>query len=104
MVLLHKTCPIQVWVDVDLEISDMVIYLNTIPGVRTYACCQGTLGEGGQNPYRPYVMALCDIPESFERLKSEFDIVVTNDSDGSWFYVHPKELIKVSTKLAKENK
>jgi len=44
----HKTIPIQVWVDVDEGIADMVLYLNTIPGVRTHACCQGTLGEGGQ--------------------------------------------------------
>jgi hypothetical protein len=45
-------------VDVDLGIADMVEYLNTIPGVRTIASCQGTIGEDGPNPYRAQV--LCD--------------------------------------------
>jgi hypothetical protein len=37
MSLTHKTRPVQVWADVDLGIADMVVYLNTIPGVRTEA-------------------------------------------------------------------
>lgn len=52
----HKTKLIQVWIEVDLGIADLVGYLNTIPGVRTHASCQGTIGEDGPAPYRAQVM------------------------------------------------
>ncbi len=45
MGLPHKTRPVQVWVDIDLGIAEMVVYLNTIPGVRTHTSCQGTIGK-----------------------------------------------------------
>ncbi len=82
----HKQISIQVWIDVDEGIAEAVLYLNTIPGVRTHASCQGTIGEGGPNPYRPQVMVTWDRPEAFDRLKSEFDM--SNISEG-WCYVHP---------------
>jgi len=83
----HETRPVQVWVDADLGIADMVVYLNTIPGVRTIASCQGTIGEGGQNPYRAQVMAEWT-DEAFDRLATEFDLTVLGDG---WGYVHPRE-------------
>ncbi len=52
----HKTRAITVWVDVDDGVADFVILLNKIPGIRTHTSCQGTLGEGGAEPYPPYVM------------------------------------------------
>jgi hypothetical protein len=54
--IMHQTEPVQVWADVDVGISAFVRYLNTIPGVRTHASCQGTIGEGGPEPYGPQVM------------------------------------------------
>jgi len=87
MSLPHKTIPILVWVDVDEGIADMVKYLNRIPGVRTLASCQGTIGDGGPNPYRPQVM--CEwTPEALMRLRSEFD--VEPEGNGTWGYVHPR--------------
>lgn len=82
----HKTIPIQVWVDVDEGIADMVTYLNTIAGVRTHASCQGTIGEGGQAPYRPHVMATWT-DEVFERLDREFDVALEGEN---WGYLRPK--------------
>lgn len=84
----HETRPVQVWADVDLGIADMVIYLNTIEGVRTQASCQGTIGEGGPNPYGPQVMCTWT-PEAFPRLQAEFD--VEPEGNGLWGYVHPKK-------------
>lgn len=52
----HKTVPVQVWVDVDEGVADLVKYLNTVPGIRTHASCQGTLDEDGPEPYRPQVI------------------------------------------------
>ena len=49
-----KTVPVQVWGDVNEGIAETVKYLNTIPGVRTYASCQGIIGEGGAEPYGFY--------------------------------------------------
>lgn len=87
MSLPHETRPVQVWVDVDLGIVDLVIYLNTIPGVRTIASCQGTIGEGGPHPYRAQVM--CDWTDAAgERLRKEFDITPLGLN---WGYVHPRE-------------
>lgn len=61
--------------------------LNTIPGVRTEASCQGTIGEGGACPYRAQVM--CNwTPEALVRLKAEFDVVP--EGNGTWGLVHPR--------------
>lgn len=84
---LHETKPIKVWADVDIGIADMVEYLNTIPGVRTYYSCQGTIGEGGPAPYRPQVGASWT-DEAWERLRHEFDITVLGDH---WGDLHPKK-------------
>ena len=65
----------------------MVIYLNTIPGVRTLASCQGTLDAGGPNPYPPQVMVTWDTDETFKRLENEFD---TSEIGNHWCYVHPR--------------
>ena len=91
----HKQVAVQVWADVDEGIADMVRYLNTIPGVRTLASCQGTLGEGGPEPYRPQVMATWPAV-AFERLQSEFDMTVLGEN---WGYLHPKDA-KVGVTLA----
>lgn len=93
MGLPHETRPVLVWVDADLGIADMVEYLNTIPGVRTDASCQGTIGEGGPRPYRPHVMCHWTA-EALVRLEKEFDVVHGTDGtdgNGFWGYVHPRE-------------
>jgi len=86
----HKQRTVLIPVDVDEGVADLVLYLNTIPGVRTHASCQGTIGEGGPNPYRAQVMCTWT-SEAYERLKKEFDISLI-DSDGTWGYVHPREI------------
>ncbi len=85
----HKTIPMLVWADVDEGIAGMVAYLNTIPGVRTEASCQGTIGEGGPNPYRAQVLTIWP-PEQEARLLSEFDMHETNRG-GCWGYLHPRD-------------
>lgn len=74
------------WVDVDVGIADLVLYLNSIPSVRTMASCQGSLGEGGADPYGPYVMARWS-PESFARLSAEFEVELLGEH---WGYVRPR--------------
>jgi hypothetical protein len=70
----------------------MVRYLNTLPDVRTHASCQGTIGEGGPEPYRAQVMATWP-KELEERIRSEFD--VTSLGDG-WGYLHPIQELETS--------
>jgi len=82
----HPTVAIQVWVDVDAGIADMVLRLNEIPGVRTMASCQGTLGEGGAEPYGPHVMARWK-PSALARLMEEYDVELLGEC---WGYVRPK--------------
>ena len=83
----HPTVETRVWIDCDVGIVEMVDYLNTIPGVRTYASCQGTIGEGGPEPYRAQVGAIW--PANVEaRLLSEFDVTMLGDH---WGYLHPRE-------------
>jgi hypothetical protein len=79
----HQTRPIQVWVDVDLGIANLVEYLNTVPGVRTLASC-----EGGKC-YHPQVMITWS-DGVFDRLQQEFDIEILGDH---WGYIHPKEVV-----------
>jgi hypothetical protein len=91
---IHRTVPLLVWADIDEGIADMVRYLNTIPGVRTEASCQGTIGEGGPNPYRAQVMVTWNDPAIFERLRKEFDYSETEPGENvqrGWCYLHPRD-------------
>ena len=85
MSLTHKTRPVQVWADVDLGIADMVVYLNTIPGVRTEAT------SGDDRRGRPGALSRSGLTiwpaEVFERLKTEFDITILGEN---WGYLHPR--------------
>ena len=88
----HKQVTISVLVDVDEGIANMVLYLNTIPGVRTLASCQGTLGEGGPHPYPPHVMVTWDGGDTFNRLAAEFDL---SEIGRLWCYVHPRAALPI---------
>lgn len=82
----HATVPIQVWVDVDVGIANVVRYLNSIPGVRTMASCQGSIDDMGAEPYGPYVMARW-APEALRQLSEEFDVEPLGEC---WGYVRPR--------------
>lgn len=84
----HNTVPVQVWADVDEGIADLVRYLNTIPGVRTHASCQGTIGEGGAEPYGPQVLVSYHTEDAEMRLRREFDCTEVFMSTA---YVHPRK-------------
>lgn len=88
----HVTRPVRVWADIDEGIVDAVLRLNKIPGVRTFASCQGTIDEAPspspehQNPYRPYVLSSW-LPEACEEIAKYFDIELIGENHG---YLHPK--------------
>jgi hypothetical protein len=84
---MHNQIPVLVTVDVDEGIADLVIYLNTIQDVRTHASCQGTLLEGGPEPYRPQVMVSWNNDDVFRQLENEFDL---SDIGKNWAYLHPR--------------
>ena len=84
----HITVPVLVWADIDEGIADMVRHLNEIPGVRTAASCQGTIGEGGPEPFGPFVQCSWS-KEALERLDKEFNVEVLGSN---WGYVRPREL------------
>jgi len=90
MNVLHKTIPIQIWADIDEGIADIVRYLNTLPGVRTHASCQGTIGEGGPVPYRSHVVASWS-EDALDQLVLKFDIVHHGEN---WGYLYPRESSK----------
>ena len=85
----HKQRTIQVNVDVDEGVAELVLYLNTIPGIRTHASCQGTIGEGGPHPYRPQVMVSWADAGTFQWLRREFDLSEVHTAT-QWCYVHPR--------------
>jgi len=85
---LHDLQPkssVKVWVDIDNGIADEVKWLNRFKGVRTFASCEGTIGEGGANPHKAYVMAY--IPEiHLPDILKKFEIGEKGDG---WVYLHP---------------
>lgn len=85
--IIHETIAVKVWADVDIGIAGTVRRLNKIHGARTHASCQGTIDEGGAEPYPPYVMVSWNSAEAFERIKSEFDV---SDIHSSHCLVHPR--------------
>ena len=82
----HGSIPLQVWVDIDEGIADAVIFINSIPGARTFGSCQGSIGEGGHAPYEPYVLA--SWPESAQAL-IESRFVIGKRGIG-WAYLQPR--------------
>lgn len=90
----HKTVPVQVWADIDEGVAGLVAYLNTIPGVRTHASCQGTLdgsGEGGLS-YRPQILVSWEDDATFKRLAAEFDFGNLHEMRNSnSAYLHPRD-------------
>lgn len=83
----HQTESVQVWADVDVGIAAFVRHLNTIPGVRTHACCQGTMGEGGAESYRAYVGVSWWTDDAKNALE-HFGLSVEGECHGT---VHPME-------------
>jgi len=88
--VIHKTVSMLVWADIDEGIADVVRYLQTIPNVRTFVSCQGTIGEGGPEPYRAYVGCIAESEAAKARLRTEFDVDPPGDYGPDILYVHPR--------------
>lgn len=86
----HKTRPVKLWVDVDEDIVDLVVYLGDIPGVRTHSSCQGSVDKP------PYVIVSWSSPEAEARLRREFDF---ERMTGSFAHVYPKGSLKPEMRL-----
>ena len=85
----------QVWADIDEGIAEFVRYLNTFPGVRTHYCCQGTLGEGGAEPYAPYV-GVSWWDDSARAFLEKFNLTVEGECHGT---VHPMPLPELTQSI-----
>ena len=83
----HKVIPIKIWVEVDENICEDVRFLNNLTGVRTFASCQGTLTEGGPEPYKSYILAYW--PKEYDDIiKNKYEI---GELLGIRYgYLHPK--------------
>ena len=107
----HQTIPVQVWADIDIGVADLVKYLNTIPGVRTYASCQGTIGEGGPEPYGPQVTVSWEDSDVLARLRAEFNVQIIWHGSNSgyvepragWTAPAPQERVKFTLKELTES-
>lgn len=82
---MHTTTVVWVKADVDTGIADFVRRLNAIPGVRTYDACQGTIGEGGAEPYEAYVSVGWHNADARKELE-RFRLTIEGEAFGT---VHP---------------
>lgn len=94
----HPTVPVQVWVDVDEGCVSEVNWLNSLPGVRTFASCQGTIGEGGAEPYRAQIMAAWPT-DTESLLRERYDVEILGDC---WGYLRPKAGADTFSEVAPE--
>lgn len=94
VVLPHKTIPVLCVVDVDEGIASAVKFLNSILGVRTFASCQGTIGEGGASPYPAQVLVHCS-EEILQSLTTYFKI--GERIGGECCYIHPRHGVEIPT-------
>jgi hypothetical protein len=78
----HETRPILVWADVDVGIADLVEHLQRFAGVRTLTSCQGTVDEGGAEPYAGYVRITWRDDKVLAKLKRLFDVEVEGECYG----------------------
>jgi hypothetical protein len=89
----HRTVRLKVWAEIDEGIANAVRRLQNIPGIITQSSCQGTINEGGQSPYLPYVMVTWRNLAAFDRVRQEFDVTLPKGSNMKWGYAHPVERI-----------
>jgi len=82
----HPTRPVRVWADIDEGIAPWVEYLQTFHDVRTHGSCQGTIGEGGADPYAGYILASWP-PDQENTLLLDFTIEHWGDG---WGRLYPK--------------
>jgi hypothetical protein len=85
MLLVRQTVPVQVWVDIDIAAAETVRYLNTIPGVRTWAMYQEP--ETGTETARPVIMCAWPNTSILHQLQLLFDITIEGDN---WGYARLK--------------
>jgi hypothetical protein len=82
----HETVPVHVWADIDVGIAAHVSWLNSLEGARTFTSCQGTIGEGGPEPYEPYITAWWP-PEHDAAIRERFHLIVEGNG---WRTIRPK--------------
>lgn len=82
----HETVPVPVWVHVDVGIAPLVRRLTALRGVGTFSSCQGTIGEGGPDPYPAYVGVRWDNDEALAALRQYGIVTVSGDH---WGYLVP---------------
>lgn len=80
----HKTVETWVRVDIDEGIAPFVRELQRVAGIRTFACCQGSLDQDGLCP--PYVMFGWDNPAALASVKATWPVTEATEY---YAYVHP---------------
>lgn len=80
--VVHETEPVLVWTDVDKEIAALVRELNGIPDVRTHSSCQGTIGEGGAEPYEAHI-GVSWWSETARQALEPYGLVVEGETHGT---------------------
>lgn len=85
----HPTVDVEVKVPVDVGIADCVRTLSRLPGVYPFASCQGTIGEGGQAPYAPYVGITWRDDAALASVRVHCDVEVGSEAN-HWGYAHPR--------------
>lgn len=84
--MIHETRAVKVWVDCDLGIADLVEEINLIAGARTHTSCQGSIGEGGPEPYGPYIQVSWANEEVKKKLEQLGRVTVEGENHG---VLHP---------------
>jgi tRNA(Phe) wybutosine-synthesizing methylase Tyw3 len=79
----HEHITVWVKVHVDIGIASMVGRLNQMIGVYTSSSCQGTIGEGGAEPYGPFVAVYWEDETARHRIEAEYDLTIEGDSFGT---------------------
>jgi len=85
----HLTIPVLVWADIDIGVAKIVADLNRIDGVRTHASCQGTIGEGGPEPYPARIMVSWENDNALDRIRRRYRLVIEGTNHGT-VYPGPK--------------
>jgi hypothetical protein len=76
--------PVLVWVDVDIGVAKWVRLLNSLPGVRTFASCQGT------ESYCAYIMVSFVDDKARARIERDFILEDVGMGNSNTFHAHPK--------------
>ena len=73
-------------VEIDNEIYDLIKLMNSLPGLKTIACCQGDPDDQPSPKYPPYIAFSCSNNDTLNVLRRAMRLKHTKFEKNHWYF------------------